>query len=81
MNEQYSEKFRSWKAKNIKQTSLNNLYLGKRGGKVICQKNDSGGFEGLGLKSEKVSGKWGLKDGILKTARTEWVPIRNEGPS
>lgn len=69
------------KLKTLSKLTLNNLHLGKREGKVICKENDSGEFEGLGLTSEKVSGKWGLKDGLLKTERTERVPIRNEGPS
>jgi len=30
-------------------------------------KRMTGGFEGLGPKSEKASGKWGIKDGVLKS--------------
>lgn len=30
-------------------------------------KRMTGGFEGLGPKSGKPSGKWGMKDGLLKT--------------
>lgn len=55
------------KLKTLSKPIFNNLHLGKRGGKGICEKNDGSGFEGLGLQSGKVSGKWGTKDGVLKT--------------
>ena len=52
------------KLKTLSKLIFNNLHLGKRGGKGICKTNDGSGFEGLGLQSGKVSGKWGTKDGV-----------------
>lgn len=46
----------------------------------------TGGFEHLGPKSEKVSGKWDMKNGVLKTVRKKfpsemraWLRLKTTG--